>query len=80
MQGHTDNQGEAAANQQLSQRRAASVVAYLVGKGIAADRLVARGFRRVTSDRHERHRRRPREEPPGRLPPHQLGAMLHGAG
>jgi OmpA-OmpF porin, OOP family len=44
VQGHTDNQGEAAANQQLSQRRAASVVAYLVGKGIAADRLVARGF------------------------------------
>ena len=44
VQGHTDNQGEATANQQLSQRRAASVVAYLVGKGIAADRLVARGF------------------------------------
>ena len=44
VQGHTDNQGDAAANQQLSQRRAASVVAYLVGKGIAADRLVARGF------------------------------------
>lgn len=44
VQGHTDNVGAAAANQQLSQRRAASVVAYLVGKGIARDRLVPRGY------------------------------------
>jgi OOP family OmpA-OmpF porin len=44
VQGHTDNQGDAAANQALSQRRAASVVAYLVGKGIARRRLVPRGF------------------------------------
>lgn len=44
VQGHTDNQGDAAANQALSQRRAASVVTYLVGKGIARNRLVPRGF------------------------------------
>lgn len=44
VQGHTDDQGDAVANQSLSQRRAQSVVAYLVGKGIARTRLIARGF------------------------------------
>ncbi len=42
--GHTDNQGPAAYNQNLSERRAASVVAYLKQKGIAAARLTAVGF------------------------------------
>ncbi len=44
VQGHTDNQGNAAANLALSTARAKAVVAYLVGKGIAADRLTARGY------------------------------------
>lgn len=42
--GHTDNRGAPAYNLTLSQSRAAAVVDYLRGKGIAADRLVAKGF------------------------------------
>lgn len=42
--GHTDNIGGQDFNQRLSERRAASVVAYLVAAGIAADRLVSHGF------------------------------------
>ena len=44
VQGHTDNTGKADYNQQLSERRAQSVVNYLVGKGIAAERLVPKGY------------------------------------
>ncbi len=44
MAGHTDNVGEAAANQSLSQRRAQAVVAYLTQHGIAAARLSAAGY------------------------------------
>jgi len=42
--GHTDDNGADATNLALSQKRAAAVVAYLVSKGIAADRLVAHGY------------------------------------
>jgi OOP family OmpA-OmpF porin len=41
--GHTDNVGDAQTNLQLSQERADSVKAYLVSKGIAADRVETRG-------------------------------------
>jgi len=44
VEGHTDNVGNAAYNKDLSARRAASVVRYLVGKGIAPSRLVAAGY------------------------------------
>jgi outer membrane protein OmpA-like peptidoglycan-associated protein len=43
IEGHTDAVGEAASNQQLSERRAAAVVKYLVDQGIAAERLRAVG-------------------------------------
>lgn len=42
--GHTDAQGSDAYNLALSQRRADAVVRYLVGRGVAPGRLVARGF------------------------------------
>lgn len=41
--GHTDQLGSAAYNRALSQRRADSVKAYLVSKGVAANRLAAKG-------------------------------------
>lgn len=42
--GHTDNVGNASYNKDLSQRRAKSVVDYLVGKGISKDRLTFAGY------------------------------------
>ena len=42
--GHTDNQGSADLNQKLSQARAASVIAWLVAHGVAANRLSPQGF------------------------------------
>ena len=44
IQGHTDATGEASYNQKLSEQRAESVVRYLVNKGIAQQRLVAKGY------------------------------------
>ncbi len=41
---HTDARGGEAHNLELSQKRAQSVVNYLIENGIAADRLVARGY------------------------------------
>jgi OOP family OmpA-OmpF porin len=42
--GHTDSRGTDAYNQRLSERRAASVVKYLVAHGISAERLTAKGY------------------------------------
>lgn len=42
--GHTDARGSDAYNQKLSERRAQNVVDYLVGKGIAPERLQAAGY------------------------------------
>lgn len=42
--GHTDNVGRSEANQKLSEQRAKSVYDYLVGKGIAANRLTYKGY------------------------------------
>jgi len=44
VEGHTDAIGSDAFNQKLSERRADAVVGYLTSKGVAASRLVAKGF------------------------------------
>jgi outer membrane protein OmpA-like peptidoglycan-associated protein len=44
VEGYTDSQGSASFNQDLSQRRADSVRSYLVGHGLASDRVTAQGF------------------------------------
>ena len=44
VEGHTDNQGAAAANQVLSEKRAQAVVAWLTSHGVNASRLTAKGF------------------------------------
>jgi outer membrane protein OmpA-like peptidoglycan-associated protein len=44
VEGHTDSQGSDAMNEELSQKRAASVRDYLVAHGMAADRITAKGM------------------------------------
>jgi OOP family OmpA-OmpF porin len=52
--GHTDNTGSAAVNKRLSRARAEAVRQFLIDKGVAPERLTARGFgpsRPVASNR-----------------------------
>ena len=44
VEAHTDDQGEEAANLELSRKRALSVVRYLIAEGISIDRLRARAY------------------------------------
>jgi outer membrane protein OmpA-like peptidoglycan-associated protein len=44
IQGHSDARGDDAYNLDLSARRAAAVRSYLVGKGVAPDRVVSKGY------------------------------------
>jgi len=44
VQGHTDNKGAAAYNKDLSNRRAQSVMKYLVAHGVSSSRLTASGY------------------------------------
>lgn len=44
LSGHTDNTGSVQSNNKLSQDRAEAVVNYLASKGIAKNRLVAKGY------------------------------------
>jgi outer membrane protein OmpA-like peptidoglycan-associated protein len=44
IEGHTDNQGNKAINQPLSEKRASAVRTWLIDKGIAAERLKTKGF------------------------------------
>ena len=44
IQGHTDDRGNDAYNLDLSDRRAAAVKTYLVGKGVTDNRLTSQGY------------------------------------
>jgi len=44
LKAHTDSRGDDESNLVLSQKRAQSCVDYLISKGIAADRMVAKGY------------------------------------
>ena len=44
VEGHTDDVGDAAENEALSQRRAEAVREYLISKGVDGQRLDAKGF------------------------------------
>ncbi|NDH90207.1 MAG: OmpA family protein [Flavobacteriia bacterium] len=44
VEGHTDNQGSAAYNQTLSEKRSAAVVEALVAQGVARERMQGKGF------------------------------------
>lgn len=46
--GHTDDQGDDAYNQQLSEKRANAVKAYLVEQGVAAERIMVEGAGEAT--------------------------------
>jgi outer membrane protein OmpA-like peptidoglycan-associated protein len=59
VEGHTDSAGTPAYNLDLSFRRARAVVEYLVGRGVARDRLEYRGY----GDQHEVA---PNDDPDGR--------------
>ncbi|MCB0679261.1 MAG: OmpA family protein, partial [Saprospiraceae bacterium] len=65
---HTDCRGTTRYNEELSQKRAQSAVDYLISKGIAPERLIARGFgenvpaadcicNRCTEEQHQENRR-----------------------
>jgi len=62
---HTDERGAKDYNIELSQKRAQSVVDYLIDKGISADRLIAKGYgfsmplvkNAKTEDQHQMNRR-----------------------
>lgn len=61
--GHTDGEGDSAANRLLSQKRADSVRAYLVSRGIPSVHLFARGYgssQPIASNATEEGRRRNR--------------------
>jgi cell division septation protein DedD len=62
---HSDERGEANYNKELSQRRAQSVVDYLIAKGINSERLIAKGYgfempiikHAKTEEEHQKNRR-----------------------
>lgn len=59
VEGHTDDRGSVDYNTKLSQERADAVVAFLVSKGVPAERLQAKGFgpaRPIESNKSERGR------------------------
>ena len=63
IEGHTDNVGNPKSNLTLSQKRAESIVKYLVNKGIEVKRLIAKGYgdkKPIASNKTEEGRTRNR--------------------
>lgn len=62
---HTDSRGTAVYNQRLAQRRAESAVAYIISRGINANRIIAQGYGEEelliedakTEEEHQQNRR-----------------------
>ncbi|RYF74353.1 MAG: OmpA family protein, partial [Cytophagaceae bacterium] len=57
--GHTDNQGDFDQNVTLSRQRAETVKAFLVNKGVAASRIMTKGYggtRPVATNNYEKSR------------------------
>ncbi|HTA19530.1 MAG TPA: OmpA family protein [Polyangia bacterium] len=70
--GHTDTKGNAKSNKALSQKRAEACRKYLVGKGVAADRITAVGYggeRPIASNDTEEGRQQNRRIEAKELPP-----------
>lgn len=70
--GHTCDLGGEGVNLELSQRRAAAVKAYLVGKGVEEDRLITTGYGEsspMVPNRDEQARRKNRRVDIGALAP-----------
>ena len=65
--GHTDTDGDEAANQALSEKRAQAVADYLVKAGLPASRFSAVGYGSDAADRRQRYRRGQGAEPPHRF-------------
>ena len=63
LSGHTDNQGSAKANIDLSRERALSIIKYLVANGIDKNRLEFKGYggsRPIASNANEESRQKNR--------------------
>ncbi len=70
--GHTDNEGPAGLNRKISLNRAEAVKAYLVSQGVAASRMVTKGYGEVhpiASNRHKEGRAKNRRIEFKVLPP-----------
>ena len=83
IEGHTDNRGKASKNMELSDRRARSVMNYLIGKGIAAERLDAQGYgdsKPVASNKTSKGRAANRRVEFHIVDPPQGGAMAPSGG
>ena len=65
--GHTDADGEDGFNQALSEKRAQSVIDYLVKAGLPADRFTRGGLWQHAARRRQRYRRWQGAKPPHRI-------------
>lgn len=79
IEGHTDNKGAADKNTELSDRRAKSVLNYLVAHGVSTDRLIAKGYgptRPIADNNNEKGRAKNRRVDFKILDPAQTAAAV----